>query len=272
LRHRVLLPLVLAAVGLAAFAGLWPTREAAGPVEQRPSAEPSETAKLGFTGALDRDCKHAGRSAGGVEVFLSMCPRSAVSPDGRWRLVLVGEPETHVGPVPDYVFVEEASSGRRIGAVPGLSDGMPFSMFWSPQRDWFFVDHHVGSFMQVPEVFEIRADRIEKNDFLQAGMREARKRFPCLPTSDGWAAGNVMGWSADGRRMAWMLRTRIDVCMGPGDSGSIPRDKQVDPLMMVSDLASGGVVPGSVVFVSDRMLEKFEFPDTAAYRDIRRPQ
>lgn len=259
----------LSSIAGAALVGLL---SGCGPAGQtQAGAGEARAQELGFTGALDFDCSHGGRTASGVEVFIVSCARAVASPDGKWRLVNTGLAEPGDSD-DDYVFVEDIS-GRRIGAVPGLSDAMPFAVFWSPRPGWFFVDHHAGSFMQVPEAYEITPRGVTRREgFLLAGQDAARDRFPCLPELDReWANGNVLGWSRDGRRLAWVLRTRIDVCVDPDHAGPIPADRVVHPLMMVSDLDSGRVIDGSVVVLDDEEADDFAFPRTAPYRAIVTP-
>jgi hypothetical protein len=148
---------------------------------------------------------------------------------------------------------------------------MPFALAWSPRPNWFFVNHHAGSFMQVPEVFEITATGVVKHDkFLLGGAAEARRQFPCLAKIGfRYPNGDIVGWSQDGRKVAWVLMTRLDVCMGPADAGPVPPDKQVEPLFLISDVDTGEVMPDSVVvWTADDDAEEFSLPNTAAYRDI----
>lgn len=260
----------LIAVIVALFAAVGVTFWVSSEADQTTRATSPE---FGFTGALDGNCSHGGRNQNGVEVFLSMCPRSSRSPDGRWLFVNAGETSNDdEGNFPDYVFIED-STGTRVGPVPGLSDAMPFAVFWSPRPNWLFVDHHAGSFMQTPEVFEITSTGVVKHDiFILRGQEEARKQFPCLPNLNrAWVNGNVLGWSADGRRIAWSLMTRIDVCMGPKEYGPVPKAKQVFPMVMVSDIETGEVVAGSVIVLDSDSELDFEFPKTEPYRNILKP-
>ena len=81
-------------------------------------------------GALDADCNNSGANPDGSVQFMVMCPRSATSPDGRWKIVQTpatgGEREIY------DVRIEDAS-GRIIGSIPTLNDSMPFVLRWSPR-------------------------------------------------------------------------------------------------------------------------------------------
>jgi hypothetical protein len=115
------------------------------------------------------------------------------------------------------IFIED-SDGNPIGPVPDLADGMPYVLVWSPRADWFLVSHHVGSFMDRPEVFEITPAGIVKHDqFAHAAAVEARRLYPCMPEVDSlqrdWLHGWTYGWSRDGTKIAWRFTTRLDICL-----------------------------------------------------------
>jgi hypothetical protein len=238
----------------------------------------SDASEPGYTGALDDDCSHDGTGKDGLEVFIVYCPREARSPDGRLRIIHRG-----VRPVEDdgreassdYVFVEDAD-GRRIGPMPGLSDAMPFALRWSPRAGRIFVNHHVGSFMGTPEVYDVTASGVVRQDaFKLAAVDAAIKAFPCLARLRGLdlATGGIFGWSDDGRYLAWILVTRTDVCVSPEHSGAIPPELSVDPMLMISDLDTGAIVPGSFRVLDDDQAEDdqaegFKLPGDGPYQLI----
>jgi hypothetical protein len=217
-------------------------------------------------GALDGDCANSGTNPDGSVQFMVPCPRSARSPDGRWTLVQTtptgGEEEIY------DVLVDDAS-GRRIGKVPDINDGMPFVLQWSPRRDWFLINHWQGSGLERPRVFEITSRGIVEHDrFLKIGEDMARRISPCLPQPKPWlwVTGTGLRWSKDGRRLAWVFNTRPDMCISDSDfQGSIPPDKQWKPFLMISDVESGKIVDGSVRLLPDA---KWDFPTDGPYADF----
>ncbi|WP_260580985.1 hypothetical protein [Sphingopyxis sp. PET50] len=158
--------------------------------------------------------------------------------------------------------------GRIIGSVPAINDSMPFVLRWSPRRDWFLINHWLGSGLEQPRVFQITPSGvIEHRDHLRAGLAQAHRISPCLPVDKLEASGSGLKWSRDGRRLAWVYVTRPDMCVFYGDmSGPIPADKQWKPFLMISDVDTGGVVAGSI-----RLLPgdgKWDFPTDGPYADF----
>lgn len=217
-------------------------------------------------GALDGDCANSGTNPDGSVQFMVPCPRSARSPDGRWTLLQTtptgGEEEIY------DVLVEDAS-GRRIGKVPDINDGMPFVLQWSPRHNWFLINHWQGSGLERPRVFEIRrGEVVEHADFLERGEEAARSLFPCMPgkLQWRWITGDGLRWSKDGHRLAWAFQASPRICMDPDwAGGEVPPDKQWKPFLMISNVDTGAIVPGSV-----RLLEnqEFVFPTDGPYADF----
>jgi hypothetical protein len=269
------------AIGLALLGG------AALPADPQPRADlakdasdqadtpTSEAREPGYTGAFDDDCSHDGTGKDGLEVFIVYCPRDARSPDGQFRIVHLGvQPEEDDGREvsSDYVFVEDAD-GRRIGPMPGLSDAMPFALKWSPRAGRIFVIHHVGSFMGTPEVYDVTASGVVRQDaFKLAAVDAAIAAFPCLARYRGLdlATGGIAGWSEDGRYLAWVFQTRVDVCLWPNQTGAIPPELSVDPMLMISDLDTGKIVPGSFRVLHGDQPEPFDLPSDGPYARIMR--
>jgi hypothetical protein len=196
--------------------------------------------------AFRQDCAVAGIEPDGKVQFLAGCPLRAASPDGRWTLVQTGSE----GPEGYRVYLED-SEGRMVGDVPGLADGMPFVLVWSPRPGWFAVSHHSGSFMDVPEVFEITASGvIERDQFARVAEVEAHRRYPCMPSGESlpwiWLNGVLYGWSRDGSRIAWAFTTRTDICLPDGHTGAVRPEWDWQPFLMISDVRTGAIVPGSV--------------------------
>lgn len=250
-----------------------PRADLAGAESEQDDTLANEASEPGYTGALDGDCSHDGTRTDGLEVFIAYCPREARSPDGQLRIVHLGvRPEEDDGRevFSDYVFIEDAG-GRRIGPMPGLSDAMPFALQWSPRAGRIFVTHHVGSFMGTPEVYEVTAGRVVRQDaFKLAAVDAAIAAFPCLARYRGLglATGGIAGWSDDGRYLAWVFQTRTDMCMWPDQTGAVPPDLRVQPILMISDLDTGAVVPGSFRVLDDDQAEGFNLPGDGPYQRI----
>lgn len=211
-----------------------------------------KVAQVHFAGtAFEDDCASARPNKDGTVQFMVPCPESAMSPDGKWRLVqtkAVGENEVY------RVYVAGAG-GKELGEVPGLNDGMPFVLWWSPRKDWFAVQHHIGSFMDVPEIFQITAGGvIERDQFAHAAQAKAHEMYPCLPPDrkDIWLAGSIFSLSRSGDRLAWAFTTRPDACAPPGYVGSLDKPEwRWHSFLMISNLDTGKIVPGSVRVLDD---------------------
>ncbi|MCM0000802.1 MAG: hypothetical protein NBV68_15595 [Erythrobacter sp.] len=240
---------------------------------QQADVSASEASEPGYTGALDDDCSHDGTRKDGLEVFIAYCPREARSPDAQLRIVHLGvRPEEDDGRevFSDYVFIEDAD-GRRIGPMPGLSDAMPFALQWSPRAGRIFVTHHIGSFMGTPEVYDVTASGVVRQDaFKLAAVDAAIAAFPCLARYRGLdlATGGIAGWSDDGRYLAWVLETRTDMCLWPDQTGAVPPDLRVQPMLMISDLDTGAIVPESLRVLASDQAEGFKLPRDGPYQRI----
>lgn len=215
-------------------------------------------------GALQTDCTLGGPLGKRGYQFVPTCSGQAQSPDGQFAIV------QHSYTTKQPPIELQDSRGRVIAKIPALTDGMPFAVFWSPRPDWFLVNHHVGSFMDRPEVYEIRRGRVIQHE----GMtREARKQAirisPCLGAVPwNFVRGEAEGWSSDGKRIAWYFETDTDACMGPHELGAVPPNKQWKAFWMISDAASGRIVPGSIRIIPD---DKTGYsPQDAMYAEYRR--
>jgi hypothetical protein len=233
------------------------------------SDEPQQQHQSGIawhrtTGALDADCRHSGVNPDGGVQFILTCPQKSTSPDGRWTLVQTPA----AGPEESYEVYIVASDGTKMGNVPGLNDGMPFDLHWSPRPNWFFLNHHVGSFLDRPEVYEItRGAVVERPAMTLSGLKQARRISPCLPNpSWNWATGRAYGWSGDGGKIAWLFTTRPDACVGLDHEGEIPREKRWKSFFMISDAETGAVVPGSIRI--DEAEGSAELPNDGPYAEF----
>jgi hypothetical protein len=229
--------------------------------------EEAETEWRVAQGALDDNCTHSGRKPDHSVQFIAFCPQSAMSPDGRWRLVQTPP----VGAEELYDIFIETPDGKRVDQVPDLDDHMPFVLYWSPRSDWFMVNHWQGSGLQRPRVFQIIDGRVvEHTAFLRVGENKARQISPCLPAAKSWlwVTGDGLRWSKDGRRLAWRFFTRTDMCVfdDPDFLGSIPAEKQWRPFLMISDVTTGEIVARSIRLLPDD--GKWTFPSDGPYRDF----
>lgn len=214
------------------------------------------------TGAIDGDCGHSGKNPNGTFQFMAPCPTSFASPDGRWSLSM-GEETDQGAPVTLL-----KGDGSKFASIPQLSDDMPFQVLWSPRPNWFLVSHHVGSFMDRPEVYEITEHGVVSHDeFRRQGLRLAQRHFPCLPQQRGdWANGVTIGLSRDGRRLAWVFVTRTDMCSEEWGGKTVPIDRNWKNILMISDVVTGEIVPGSVHLIES--LDKIELPRDAMYAEF----
>src|SRR5688572_18342076 len=165
---------------------------------------------------VDGGCRHSGTNADGSVQFILTCPQTSRSPDGSWALVhtrSVGAEERY------RVYVADAE-GREVGDIPNLNDAMPFVLRWSPQPNWFFVNHYLGSSLERLRVFElVDHGLVERSDLLASATRVMVDRYPCLAkvttvAVSGWR------WGRDGRRVVMDAYVRPDTCLeqvGPND-------------------------------------------------------
>ena len=165
----------------------------------------------------------------------------------------------------------QRGDGTHFASIPQLSDSMPFEVYWSPRPNWFLVSHHVGSFMDRPEIYEITKHGVVSHDeFRRQGLRLAQRRFPCLPQNHGdWASGVTIGLSKDGRRLAWVFVTRTDMCSEDWGGKTVPFKDNWKNFLMISDVDSGKIVPGSVHYFEDP--DHFKIPRDPLYDDIQYP-
>jgi hypothetical protein len=212
----------------------------------------SDTARSAFN--LGDGCGEPSAHIIGGFDFSPGCAANMPSPNGRWRWVqteMSGKYELYSISITDM-------QGRTIGEVPELADVMPYTLLWSPRPNWFVVNHHRGSFMRQPRVFEITAGGVvERHALIEEGQRVAIRANLCL--GDGsfeanwgrsrqshWANGEAYRWSRDGRRLLWQFQTRIDACMERDETGPVQPGDQWHPIWMISDVETGVASPDSI--------------------------
>lgn len=204
-------------------------------------------------GALQTDCKLGGPIGTVGYQFVATCAGRALSPDKRFAIV------QHAYTTTQRPIELQDWRGRVLAKIPSLSDDMPFAVLWSPRPRWFVVNHHVGSFQDRPEVYEIAGDRVIRHGGI---TREARKQAihlsPCLrKVRWDFVRGDVMAWSRDGKRIVRAFTTDTDACMGPKGLGPVPRKEQWKAFWMISDAATGLVLPGSIRIIPDDKTQYF---------------
>jgi hypothetical protein len=186
-------------------------------------------------GALQTDCRLGGRGADGSYQFVATCAGSAQSPDRRFAIVQRAYRE-----IQPPIELQDAL-GRTLARLPSLADDMPFSVMWAPNSQWFFVNHHVGSFMDALRVFEIVGrSALERRALANSVVRIATRRYPCLPPNGVYPNG--VRWSRDSRRIVLFTISAPYACSAefrrrPGTWHS---------LWMIGDVRSGLVEPGSI--------------------------
>lgn len=122
---------------------------------------------------------------------------------------------------------------------------MPFEAFWAPNSQWFFVNHHIGSFMDRLQVFQIVGHAVvERFALPKAAARVAAKRYPCLYRS--MVNPNGVRWANDSRRIVIFTISRTDAC-----TDFARRPGNWHPLWMIGDVQSGQIEPASIRVQSD---------------------
>lgn len=186
--------------------------------------------------ALETDCGLVGKPGARIYQFVATCAGRAASPDG--RLAIVQKAYQEVQPP---IELQDAQ-GRVLAALPSLSDDMPFSVAWSPDGRWFFVNHHVGSFMDVLRVFEIVGrTAVERPALVRAAVRTATSRYPCLPPDQ--VLPNGARWTRDGRGIVLVTVSRPGAC---APEGGARRPGPWRSLWMIGEVGSGRILPGSI--------------------------
>lgn len=203
-------------------------------------------------GAFQTDCKLGGPQPDHSYQFVNTCAGRAVSPDGRFAVVQKAYDDD-----PQPIALQD-SRGRTLTQLYSLSDAMPIAVTWAPNSRWFFVNHDVGSFMNVLQVFEIVNQKaVERRGLVRSAVRVARQRYPCLPVDMVYPNG--ARWSSDSRRIILFTVSRPDACA----SYNSKRPGSFRSLWMIGDVRTGLVAHGSVRVQPDD--GPLEVPQTGAY-------
>jgi hypothetical protein len=192
-------------------------------------------------GALQTDCGLGGVQRDGAYQFVATCAGRAASPDGRFAVVQ----KAYEDEQPPIELRD--GQGRVLAALPSLSDDMPFSVSWAPGSRWFFVNHHVGSFMDVLQIFEIVGETaVERPALVQSAVKIATARYPCLPADQ--VLPNGVRWTRDGQGIVLVTISRPDACDLAGRLG------QWRSLWMIGEVGNGRVSPASIRAQADDTL------------------
>jgi hypothetical protein len=185
-------------------------------------------------GALQTDCRLGGPQQNGGYQFVATCAGQSVSPDGHFAVVQKAYQNTQPA------IELRDGRGRVLRKLRSLSDDMPFSVFWAPNSRWFFVNHHVGSFMDTLQVFQIVAGgAVERNALPKAAASIAATRYPCLYPR--MVNPNGFKWSPDSKRIVIFTVSRTDACTDfarrPGNWHS---------LWMIGEIQTGQIERASI--------------------------
>ena len=162
-------------------------------------------AAVAQVGALQTDCRLGGPQHSGGYQFVATCAGRAKSPDGRFAIVQ----KAYDAVQPAIEFRDRR--GRLLHTLRSLSDDMTFSVFWAPNSHWFFVNHHIGSFMDTLQVFQIvRGEAIERKALPRAAAAMAAARYPCLYPRMVNPSG--LRWSRNSQRIVIWTVSRPDAC------------------------------------------------------------
>ncbi|WP_260921989.1 hypothetical protein [Novosphingobium sp. 9] len=203
-------------------------------------------------GALQTDCDLGGLQPDGSYQFIATCAGEARSPDGRIAIVQKAYDDEQP-PIEVHDVHGKVSQTLRV-----LSDDMPFSVSWAPNSRWFFVNHHVGSFMDTLQVFEIvNSTVVERPALGRAVVKIATTRYPCLPPR--MVLPNGVRWSSDSEHLVMVTISAPYACAEfakhPGSFHS---------LWMIGDVRDGHVDLSSVRVQSDD--RPFVMPKDGPYR------
>jgi hypothetical protein len=183
--------------------------------------------------AFSTDCPSVGGDIKQGYQFIATCAGRSYSPDRRYSIVQRAYDDKQPA-----IEVQDAH-GRTIATLKSLSDDMPFRVFWAPDSRWFFVNHHVGSFMDEMQLFEITGRTVvEHRALVQSAIRTATGRFPCLPPNS--VLPNGARWMPDGRSIVIVTISRPSACSEAGRPGSWK------PLWMIGDARTGRIDRSSI--------------------------
>ena len=215
------------------------------------ASAPAATAQIG---ALQTDCRLGGAVDGQSYQFVATCAGRAPSPDRRFAIV------QHAYTDKQAPIELQDARGRILTRLLTLSDDMPFSVSWAPDSRWFFVNHHVGSFMDELQIFEIvRRSAVERPLLVKSAVRLATRRYPCLPPAA--VLPNGSRWARDSRRIVLVTISRPDACSSTNRKRVIWRS-----LWMIGEVRHGRINPESIRVQPDD--KPFQPPRGGPYGDF----
>lgn len=186
-------------------------------------------------GALQADCRLGGAKSDGSYQFVATCAGRSRSPGGRFAIVQRAYRERQ-----PPIELQDAR-GRTLARLRGLSDDMPFLVMWAPNSRWFFVNHHVGSFMGRLRVFEIVGrSAVERPALPNSAIRIATRRYPCLRA--GWVNPNGVRWARGSRRIVLFTVSATYAC----NPEFWARPGNWQSLWMIGDVRTGLVESRSI--------------------------
>ncbi|HYJ83631.1 MAG TPA: hypothetical protein VEW26_12425 [Allosphingosinicella sp.] len=192
------------------------------------------TPAVAQVGALQTDCGLGGDQGGGIYQFVATCAGRARSPDGRFAII-----QRAYSDAQPPIELQD-SRGRTLARLTALSDDMPFAVGWAPNSRWFFVNHHVGSFMDRLRLFEmVGGSAVERFGLVNSVTGIAVRRYPCL--KPGLVYPNGVRWMRDSRRIVLFTTSATYAC--PVLSN---RPGRWRTLWMIGDVRSGLVDPRSI--------------------------
>ncbi|WP_243403021.1 MULTISPECIES: hypothetical protein [Bacteria] len=185
-------------------------------------------------GALTTDCKASGfnRSKTAYQ-FVATCPGRAPSPDGRLAIV------QHAYRDRQPPIELQDAKGKTLAHLATLADDMPFAVLWSRDGRWLAVNHHVGSFMDELQLFEIVGRQIvRRRALVTAAKRQAVTRYRCLRPDS--VLPSAVRWSKDSRHLMVVTISSPYACSENAKAGDWW------PLWMIGDVATGRIDAKSV--------------------------
>lgn len=206
-------------------------------------------------GAFETNCKFGGRNSSESYQFIATCAGRASSPNRMFAIVQRAYSEHQ----PPIEFQDRR--GRVLAKLQSLSDDMPFTVYWAPNSRWFFVNHHVGSFMDRLQLFEVVGKTaVERKKLGETAVRVATRRYPCLPPEMVYPNG--VTWSSDSRRIVIVTVSAPYACK---EFGRVPGTFK--SLWMIGDVNTGRVLPGTTIPQADD--KPFALPARRPFQEFR---
>jgi hypothetical protein len=203
-------------------------------------------------GAFQTDCNLGGKQSNGAYQFVATCAGRAPSPNGQFAIVQKAYTDNQ-----PPIELQDAH-GRTLTRLKSLSDDMPLVVSWSPDSQWFYVNHHVGSFMDTLQIFEIVGrSAVERPTLVKSAVKIAAKRYPCLRSE--MIRPNGVRWTRDSSKIVMVTISASYAC-GPELRR---RPGTWRPLWMIGNVRSGDVDAASIRVQADG--KSFQAPKDGPY-------